>query len=68
MKNVFELLKSEPIVTAKHVTEKLGLSYATASAALSTLEEQGVVRRANDARRNRVFEYGNYIDILKSGT
>lgn len=68
VKNVFELLKSEPIVTAKHVTEKLGLSYATASAALSALEAQGVVRRANDARRNRVFEYGNYIDILKSGT
>jgi Fic family protein len=57
-------LLERPIVTAAWLAEKTGLSAATVNKSLANLEKIGVVRQLNDSKRNRLFAYGQYMDIL----
>jgi predicted transcriptional regulator len=40
---------------------------ATVNKALVNLEKAGIVRRLSDGKRNRLFAYGQYMDILNAG-
>lgn len=57
-------LLERPIVSAKWLTEKTGLSAATVNNSLAKLEQAGIVRQLNGNKRNRLFVYGEYMDIL----
>ena len=59
-------LQERPIVTAAWLVEKTGLTVATVNKALVNLEKIGVVRQLNDSKRNRLFAYGQYMDILNA--
>ena len=59
-------LQERPIVTATWLAEKTGLSVATVNKALVNLEKIGIVRQLNDSKRNRLFAYGQYMDILNA--
>jgi len=65
---VHELLQRRPIVTIQAAAKELSLSLPTVSKSLNRLIEIGVVREVTGKRRNRVFAYRKYLDVLDRGT
>lgn len=65
---VHEWMQSNPFVTSNQLVEKIGLSAPTVNAALADLERLGIVTEITGKRRNRVFSYQSYLDILSEGT
>jgi Fic family protein len=59
-----EALKERPLATLADIAARTGLSFPAASAGMSTLAGLGIVRELTGKRRNRVFAYGQYLDIL----
>lgn len=57
-----------PIGTAGWLAEATGLTPATVSKSLVHLERLDIVRELTSRRRNRVFSYGRYVDIMNEGT
>ena len=48
--------------------ERIGLSPPTVNAALADMERLGIVTEVTGKKRNRVFSYRAYLDILSEGT
>lgn len=65
---VHEWLQSNPFVSSNRLVESIGLSAPTVNAALADLERLGIVSEITGKRRNRVFSYTAYLDILSEGT
>jgi len=65
-KLIHTALLERPIVSSAWLSEKTGLTAATVNKALSNLEKIQIVRRLNDSKRNRLFAYGRYMDILNA--
>ena len=65
---VHELMQASPIVTIQTVSEKLNVSFPTASAALENLSGIGVVRETTGRQRGRVYVYSEYLALLDRGT
>jgi Fic family protein len=63
---VLGALQKRPLGTIPHIARTTGLSYPAASKALSRLEELGIVREITRKRRDRVYAYVQYMDILNS--
>jgi len=61
-------LLERPMVTSGWLVKKTGLTAATVNKALANLERLGIVREVTRRKRNRVFSYGQYIDIMNQGT
>jgi Fic family protein len=64
--HVHDALLERPIVTAAWLSAKTGLTAATVNKTLSKLEKLGIIRRWNERRRDRLFAYGQYMDILNA--
>lgn len=56
-----------PIVSAGWLTEKTALTPATVNKALTRLESLGIVRQLGEGKRNRLFAYRQYMEILNDG-
>lgn len=65
---VHEWLQSNPFVSSNRLVESIGLSAPTINAALADLERLSIVSEVTGKRRNRVFSYTAYLDILSEGT
>lgn len=65
---VHRALLEPPIAAAGWLVEKTGLTHATVNKCLSHLARLGIVRELTAQRRNRVFSYSRYIDIINRGT
>ena len=65
---VYWIMMEHPIATAKWLVEKIGITPATVNKALGHLEQLGIVREITDKKRNRLFSYTGYIEILNEGT
>lgn len=63
-----EVLMRRLVVSIGDVSEQTGLSWPTAAAAIDVLTELRVTREITGERRNRLFAYGEYLDILSEGT
>ena len=63
---VHAVLLERPIVTAAWLADKTGLTVATINKSLVHLEKMHIVRQLNDSKRNRLFAYGQYLDILNA--
>jgi len=63
---VHAALLERPIVTASWLAGKTGLTVATINKSLAHLEKIHIVRQLNDSKRNRLFAYGQYLDILNA--
>jgi Fic family protein len=63
---IHNALLERPIVTAAWLSVKTGLAAATVNKALSNLEKIHIIRQLNDSKRNRLFAYGQYMDILNA--
>ncbi len=65
---VFDALRDRPLATLNALTERTGASYPTVSRAVQALENLGIVREITGRKRERVFAYTHYLDILNEGT
>ena len=65
---VHHALQRRPLGTISRLAKETGLSLPTVTKALLALERAGVVKEISGRRRNRVFVYSRYLDILVKGT
>lgn len=65
---VHRAMLERPIATPGWLVEKTGITHATVNKCLVHLERLGIVRELTARRRNRVFSYTRYVEILKEGT
>lgn len=65
---VHRALLEQPIVSAGWLVEKTGITAATINKCLEHLERLGIVRELTGSKRNRLFSYERYVDIMNQGT
>lgn len=61
-------LQERPVTTVTQLASRAGVTFVTATKGLGTLEEAGLVREMTGRKRNRVFSYHRYLEILGEGT
>ncbi len=65
---VHQVLRERPITPLQALADRAGLSFPTASAGMSILEELDIARELTGKKRNRLFGYDRYLAILAEGT
>ncbi|MFA7656484.1 Fic family protein [Acidithiobacillus thiooxidans] len=65
---VHRALMEHPIGTSGSLVEKTGITPATVNKALSHLEQLGIVKELTARKRNRLYSYAGYIEIMSRGT
>jgi Fic family protein len=65
---VHEVIKARPIVSLPEIARVTGVAFPTASSAMELLIELGIARELTGKRRNRLFVYSQYLEILNEGT
>ncbi len=65
---VHAALRERPVGSLKEIVRRTGLSFPAATAGMSVLVKLGVARELTGRKRNRLFAYGRYLDILSEGT
>ena len=64
---VFDVLRERPVTTINLLAARTGLTYPTAARAVASLGGLGIVDEITGRRRDRVFAYRRYLDILNEG-
>jgi len=65
---VHRALMEHPIATSGSLVKKTGITPATINKALGHLEKIGIVKELTAQKRNRLFSYAGYIEIMSRGT
>lgn len=65
---VYKLLQSVPLMTIPRASQETAISIPTVTAALSRLEDLGIVREVTSRRRDKLYSYEKYIRLLSEGT
>lgn len=65
---VHRALMERPIATAGWLVQKTSISAATVNKSLGHLERLGIVRELTARKRNRLFSYSGYVEIMGKGT
>lgn len=65
---IHRALMQHPIATSASLVDKTGISPATVNKALNHLQRLGIVKELTAQKRNRVFSYAGYIEIMNRGT
>jgi Fic family protein len=65
---IHRALIEHPIATSGLLVTKTGISHATVNKGLTQLGELGIVKELTSKKRNRVFSYTGYIQIMNQGT
>ena len=65
---IHRVLMEHPIATSGWLVEKTGITPATVNKALGHLERLGIVKELTAQKRNRLFSYAGYIEIMNRGT
>lgn len=63
----FHELQKRPITRINVLAESVNVSYVTASRAINELQKLGIVRELTGKKRERLFAYGAYLDVLNEG-
>ena len=61
---LFELLPMMPRFTAEHVRQQLQTTFPTASAAIRSLQDAGIVTELTGQKKNRIYSYQAYVELL----
>ena len=61
-------LEKNPIITINETARALDMSFNAASSAIRRLCEANILFQKGDAKRDRVFHYKEYLNVLRSGT
>ena len=64
---VLDTLRQRPLCSVRQLGASAGISFPTASKAMLTLVDMGIARELTGQRRNRVFVYDAYLNILNEG-
>jgi len=65
---IHKALLERPIASPNWIQEKTELAPATVNACLRELEQIGIVKEVTGQKRNRLYSYVQYIDIMNQGT
>jgi Fic family protein len=65
---IHRALLERPIATANWLVKKTAISPATVNKSLIHLERLGIVKELTGQKRNRLFSYPGYIEIMNAGT
>ena len=65
---LLRLLMRQPVVRVKDVQKALSISYNNANALITGAQKLGILEQISSGRRNRKFQYREYIAILAEGT
>ena len=65
---IHHALQQRPVQTIRTAAETTGLSIPTATSAMGSLEGTGIVREMTGKRRNRIYGYAKYLEVLSEGT
>jgi Fic family protein len=65
---VHRALMGRPITASNWLVAKTGITPATVNKCLGHLEQLEIVRELTSRKRNRVFSYTGYLEILNQGT
>ncbi len=65
---VHRALMEQPISTAGSLVKKTGSTAATINKSLGHLERLGIVRELTARKRNRLYSYRQYVEIMNKGT
>jgi Fic family protein len=61
---LFELVPMMPRFSVEHVRQRLETTFPTASAAVRLLEGLGILTELTGQKKNRVYSYQAYVDLL----
>jgi Fic family protein len=61
---LFEVLPEHPLLTVSQVVKLLSTTKPTAMKAIAALEAAGILTERTGQRRDRVFSYSGYLDLL----
>ncbi len=61
---IYQLAQGNPVFSIKHAARESKLSFPTASAAIRRLTDAGILQESSGKRRDRLFIYAKYLDIL----
>jgi len=65
---VHRALVEHPLATSGSLVEKTGITPATVNKALGHLEQLNIVKELTAQKRNRLFSYAGYFEIMSRGT
>ncbi len=65
---IHRALQERPVASVSDLADLTGLSFPTVSTAMGFLEQLDIVRELTGGRRNRLFGYRRYIEVLSEGT
>jgi Fic family protein len=65
---VHRALMGRPITDSNGLVEKTGITPPTVNKCLGHLERLGIIRELTSRKRNRVFSYTGYLEIMNQGT
>ena len=63
---IYQLAQASPIFSIKHAARESKLSFPTASAAIQRLSDAGILQESSGKRRDRLFLYAKYLDVLNA--
>lgn len=66
--HVHRALMEHPIASSGSLVERTGITPATVNKALGHLQRLGIVQELTARKRNRLFSYAGYIEIMSRGT
>ena len=61
---IYQLAQASPIFSIKHAARESKLSFPTASAAIQRLTDAEILQESSGKRRDRLFLYAKYLDVL----
>ena len=64
---IFDAFRARPLLSLKALVERTGASYPTVSRAVEALETLGILREITGRKRERIFAYAAYLEILNEG-
>lgn len=64
---VFDELRRSPVTSIPSLSDRTGLGFPTVARAIEMLEDLGVVREVTGRRRNRIYAYQRYLEVLNEG-
>lgn len=63
----FKALRERPVTRLQELAVRANVAFATAAKAMDVLVAEGIARELTGGRRNRVFAYERYVQILNEG-
>jgi len=67
-RELFDYIEQHPIIDIGRTAKAMKLSFNTVSALVTKYEKLGILNKTTNKSRNRVYEYSDYLNILRKDT